>query len=70
LRQCPDPQVKDVVQVDVSEQRRGRRSLRGPYFRLRPFPVLGDSGPQPLAEEAQNSPVSDAMLDELDHPFV
>ena len=70
LSPLPDPQVEDVMQVDVCQQWRGHCSLRGSYFRLRPVPVLGDPGPQPLADEAQDSPVSDAMLDELDQPFV
>ena len=70
LAPVPRPQVEDVMQVDVGQQRRDHCSLRGAYLRLRPFPVLGDPSPQPLADEAQDSPVSDAMLDEFNQPFV
>ena len=35
-----DPQVEDVVQVDVGEQRRNRRSLRCSLLARRPLPVL------------------------------
>src|SRR6201984_2289176 len=66
----PDPQVEDVMQVDVRQQWRDHCPLRSPYFRLRPFPVLGDPGPQPLLDEAHDSPVCDAVLDKLDQPFV
>ena len=44
--------------------------MRGPYFRFRPPSFFGDPGPQPLSDEAQDSPVRDAMLDEFDQPFV
>ncbi len=70
LAPVPDPQVEDLMQVDVRQQWRDHCPLRCPYFRLRPFPVLGDPGPQPFPDEAQDSPVSDAMLEELAQPFV
>jgi hypothetical protein len=38
----PDPQVEDVMQLDVRQQWRGHCPLRGSYFRLPPFPVLGN----------------------------
>jgi len=49
---------------------RKHRPLWGPYFRLRPLPFLGYSGPQPFPDEAQYPPVGDAILNKLDQPFV
>jgi hypothetical protein len=37
------PEIEDVVEVDVCEQRRDRCPLRRPLRRLRPLPVLDHS---------------------------
>src|SRR6266511_2360080 len=58
------PQIEDVVQVDVREQRRNRCPLRRPLHALRPDPVLDDSCHEPLADQAQHAPVRDPVLEE------
>src|SRR5579863_2158383 len=70
LTPVPDPQIEDIVQVDVCQQRRGHCPLRSAYRRLRPVPFLGYSRPQPFLDQAQYPSVGDAMLDKLDQPFV
>jgi hypothetical protein len=63
------PQIEDVVQVHVGEQRRGRSPLRC-TLTCRPLPFFQDSRRQPLLDEAQNPRVRDPVLYELHQPFV
>src|SRR4029077_3048839 len=42
----------------------------GPYLRLRPLPFLRHSRHHPFLDQAQYPSVGNAVLDELDHPFV
>jgi len=62
--------IENVMQVNVREQRRNHRALRSPYYSLRPFSILRDPSPQPLLDQAEYPSISDAVLEELDHPFV
>jgi hypothetical protein len=64
------PKIENIMQIDIRKQRRDHRALRSPHFRLRPFPILGYSRPQPLLDQAKYPSISDAVLEELDHPFV
>src|ERR671918_142039 len=64
----PDPSVEHVVEVDVGEQRRSRRSLRCSLRRVRPLPALDDSCAQPLLDETQDPLVRYPMLEELLQP--
>src|SRR6266511_211491 len=64
------PQVEDVVQVDVRQQRRCRCPLRRALHRLRPVPVLDDPCGQPLADQPQDPPVRDPVLEEPLQPAV
>jgi len=61
----PGPPVEDIMQIDIGEQRRDRRSLRCPGLARRPLPVLDDPCPHPLADETQNPLVRYAMLEKL-----
>src|SRR5690606_35535121 len=63
-----DPQVEDVMQEHVRQQRRNHRSLRRAYFGLRPLTRFADPGPQPLADQPKNPWIADAMLQKLDQP--
>src|SRR5262249_42605997 len=65
-----EPEVQDVVQIHVREQRRYCRSLRCPFFALCPTPVLDYSCFQPLLDESQDPLVRDTMLDKLCQPRV
>ena len=62
------PQVEDVVQVDVGEQRRNRCPLRRSRPRLRPLPVLDNSCSQPFRISRRTRLVRDTVLEELHQP--
>jgi hypothetical protein len=64
------PQVEDVVQVDVGEQRRDHRSLPRPLSLTVTAPSSRNSRPQPLADQADDALVADPMLDEADQPVL
>src|SRR5438034_102757 len=64
------PQIDDVMEIDVREQRRDRCPLRRPLPRLRPLPVLDHSRLQPLADQAQDALVRDPVLEEPQQPAV
>src|SRR6266699_3650232 len=69
---APDvhPQVEHVMQIDVREQRRNHRALRSTHLRVLPFAFLHHSGLQPFLDQPENAAVGNAMLDELQEPFV
>ena len=48
------PEVKDVVRVDVREQRRNRSSLWNALLERRPGPVLNDPCGQPFLDQPQD----------------
>ena len=56
------PQVEDVVQIDVRQQRRGHRSLRRAHLRLRPRPVFQHPGLQLFADQADDAAVAVPVL--------
>jgi hypothetical protein len=62
------PEIEDVVQVDVREQRRNSRPLRRPVFACRPRPVFDHSCPEPFLDQAQDPLVRDPVLEELQQP--
>ena len=64
------PQVENVMQVHVGEQRRYHCSLRCSYLRLRPLAVLRYPRLEPLLDQAQYPAIGHAVLNELDCPFV
>jgi len=69
--QPPAPDAAPAKTVGYRLRTRSRYCpLRGPYLRLRPLPFLGHPRPQPFLDQAQNPSVGNAMLDELDQPFV
>src|SRR5579885_360664 len=65
-----DPQVKNIMEVDVRQQRRCTSALGRPFLHSQVFPVLQHAGVQPLLDEPHDAPVRDPMLDEPDQPFV
>ena len=70
---APDvhPQIEDVVQIDVRQQRRSYCPLRST---LSPSSTTSPSSDhsrlQPFLDQAENAAVGDAVLDELHQPFV
>ena len=56
------PQVKDVVRVDVREQRRNRCPLWNALLERRPRPVLDDPRGQPFLDQPQDPPIRDPVL--------
>jgi hypothetical protein len=66
----PRPQVEDVMQVDVGEQRRDHRTLRRPNRCRRHRPVFHHPDLQPFADQPDHAPVSDPMLDKTDQPIM
>src|SRR5450759_2247112 len=65
-----DPQVKDIVQIDIRQQRRNHRALRSTYRHLRPLALLRNTRPQPFANQANDSGIAHAVLDEFHGPFL
>src|SRR5215470_20245288 len=63
-----NPQVQNIVQVDIRQQRRYRCPLWRAFLIRRPFPVLDDSGSQPLPDQPQDPFVRDPVLQELPQP--
>ena len=63
------PEVVDVVQVDVRQERRDHRALGRP-LRLRQRPLLHDPGLQPLGYQPEHTAVADPVLQEPHHPLV
>lgn len=63
------PQIEDVVQVDVGEQRRDGRSLpRSPLRNLDPS-VFENARPKPFLDQVENALVADAMFEGPGEPF-
>src|SRR5580704_15523022 len=67
---CLNPQVEDVVEVDVGQQRRCTAALRRTFFHPYPLPILQHAGVQPFLDESHNASVRNSMLDELHQLFV
>ena len=64
------PEVEHIVQIDVSQQRRGTAALRRSFFTARPLALFQHARVQPFTNEPQDALVSYSMLDELNQPFV
>src|SRR6185312_7062734 len=64
------PQVKDVVQVDVGEQRGDHRPLGRTGLTRTPLSILYHSSLQPLANQSNYARIPDPMLDETHPPLV
>ena len=63
------PEIADVVQVDVGEQWRDRRSLPGSPAAVRHHPVFQDARLEPLLDQADDARVADPVLDEANQPI-
>src|SRR5215469_12533033 len=64
------PQIEHIVEVNVGQQGRGTSALGRPFLHTHSFPILQHAGVQPFLDQPHDAPVGNAMLDELDQPFV
>src|SRR5829696_1957801 len=64
------PEVEHVVQIEVSQQRRGTAALWRSFFAAPPLSFFQHARVQPFADESHHAPVSYAVLDELYQPFM
>jgi len=62
------PQVKNVVKVDVRQERRSRRPLRCPLITGRPRPVLDHACAEPFLDQAQDPPVRYPVFEKPHQP--
>jgi len=58
------------MQVDVGKQRRGHRALPCPLITDRDDLVLQDTRLQPFADQADDAPVADPMLQKAEQPVL
>src|SRR6516164_2243196 len=64
------PQIENVVQVHVGEQRRNYCPLWRSYLRFRPLPVFGYARLEPFLYQTEYPAIGHAVLYELYGPFV
>src|ERR1700730_15866609 len=64
------PEVEHVVQIDVSQQRRGTAALGRSFFTARPLSFFQHARVQPFTNEPHDALVSYSVLDELHQPFM
>src|SRR5207248_5250490 len=65
-----NPEIENVVQEDVVQERPDARSLRASPVSLVPLIALQDPGPQPLANEPQDAPIGAPMRHHPQQPFL
>src|SRR6516162_3168231 len=70
LSPLTNPEIVDVVQVDVCEERRNYRALRRPLHRFDLSALLKHPCRQPFADQPDNPPITDPMLNEPYQPCV
>jgi len=64
------PEVEDVVQVNVGQQRRDHRPLPRPSVARRHDSVFHDARLQPFLDQAEDALVADPMSDETGEPIL
>src|SRR4029077_16278083 len=64
------PEVEHVVQIDVGQERRDHRALPCPPLTDGHDPVFHDARLEPFADQADDTPVADPMLQVPDEPFM
>src|SRR5260370_9563124 len=64
------PEVEHVVQIDVSQQRRGTAALWCSLFTARPLSLFQHACVQPFANEPHHALVSYSVLNELNQPLM
>jgi hypothetical protein len=64
------PQIEDVVQVDVRQERADHRALWRALRRRDLVACLKHASPEPSLDQADDALVADPMFDELDQPVM
>src|ERR1700730_15167099 len=64
-----DPLIIDMMEVNVRQERADDRALRRPLLRLDQVSIFEYVCRQPFADQPDNSPVANPMLDEADQPL-
>src|SRR5208283_5675731 len=64
------PEIEDVVEIDVGEQRRNHRTLTRPCLLDHHNPIFENTGPQPFLDEPEDALVADPVLEEADNPLL
>src|SRR5260221_13031877 len=63
------PKVKDVMEVDIGQQRRGNRPLGRACLRGHKLSFFHHTCLQPLSDKAAYTPTTDAVFNETDQPL-
>ena len=70
LTPCLDPEIEDVVEVDIRQQRRCTATLRRACLRERSHSLFQHARVQPFLDEPHDAPVRYPMLEKPDQPLV
>src|SRR5215469_12332535 len=62
------PDVEDIMQVEICQDRRNHRPLRSPFLCLGPPSLLHHARFQPFLDQADDPLISHSVLHKLDHP--
>src|SRR6266404_4716187 len=57
-----DPQVEHVMEINVSQQRRGTAALGRPFFHPYSFPILQHTGVEPFLDQSHDAPIGNPVL--------
>src|SRR5262245_50689546 len=63
-----DPEVENMVEIDVRQQRTNAPALNSPYLTLDSLALLQHARPEPFLDQAHDAPVGYAVLDKLQQP--
>ena len=64
-----DPEIEDVVQKDVGQERTDARALRRSPVRLTPLTAFQDTGLEPHPDEPEDAPIGDPMREHPHQPL-
>ena len=70
LTPCLNPEIEDVMEVDIRQQRRCTSALRRTCLRERSHSLFQHARVQPFLDEPHDAPVRYPMLEEPDQPLV
>ena len=65
-----DPEIEDVVQEDVGQERADARALRRSPVRLVPLTALQDAGLEPHPDEPEDARIGDPVREHPHQPLV
>ena len=70
LPPCLNPEIEDVMEVDIRQQRRCTATLRRACLRERSHSLFQHARVQPFLDEPHDAPVRYPMLEEPDQPLM